>query len=82
MFYIIPEWPSGFPFFLQFMSEFCNKEFMIWATVRPGTDYLPSYGKPVKHVMFAGKEEIWVAVHLGPMEEVGEKGVSMPEMIH
>jgi len=55
---------------------------MIWATVRPETDYLPSYGKPVKHVMFAGKEEIWVAVHLGPMEEVGEKGVSIPEMIH
>ena len=27
------EWPSGFPYFLQFKSEFCNKEFMIWATV-------------------------------------------------
>ena len=24
---------SGFPYFLQFKSEFCNKEFMIWATV-------------------------------------------------
>ena len=24
---------SGFPYFLQFMSEFGNKEFMIWATV-------------------------------------------------
>ena len=24
--------------------------------------------------MFVAKEEIWVAVHLGPMEEVGEKG--------
>ena len=23
----------GFPYFLQFKSEFCNKEFMIWATV-------------------------------------------------
>ena len=23
-----------FPYFLQFKSEFCNKEFMIWATVR------------------------------------------------
>ena len=23
--------------------------------------------------MFAAKEEIWVAVHLVPMEEVGEK---------
>ena len=32
--------------------------------------------------MFVAKEEIWVAVHLGPMEEVGEKGVGMPEMIH
>ena len=24
---------SGFPYFLQFKSEFCNKEFMIWVTV-------------------------------------------------
>ena len=24
---------SCFPYFLQFKSEFCNKEFMIWATV-------------------------------------------------
>ena len=29
----LPEWPSGFPYFLQFKSEFGNKEFMIWATV-------------------------------------------------
>ena len=28
-----PEWSSGFPYFLQFESEFGNKEFMIWATV-------------------------------------------------
>ena len=28
-----PEWHSGFPHFLQFKSEFCNKELMIWATV-------------------------------------------------
>ena len=26
-------WPRGFPYFLQFRSEFCNKEFMSWATV-------------------------------------------------
>ena len=26
-------WSSGFPYFLQFQSEFGNKEFMIWATV-------------------------------------------------
>ena len=25
--------PPGFPYFLQFKSEFCNKVFMIWATV-------------------------------------------------
>jgi len=24
---------SGFPYFILFKSEFCNKEFMIWATV-------------------------------------------------
>jgi len=29
--YVIPEWSSGFPYFLQFKSEFRNKEFMIWA---------------------------------------------------
>ena len=32
---VIPEWSNGFPFFLQFKSEFCKKELMIWATVRP-----------------------------------------------
>ena len=26
-------WFSGFPYFLQFKSEFGNEEFMIWATV-------------------------------------------------
>ena len=30
---IIPEWAGGFPWFLQFMSESCNKELIIWATV-------------------------------------------------
>ena len=30
---VIPEWSSGFPYFLQFQSEFGNNEFMIWATV-------------------------------------------------
>ena len=29
----MPQWPSGFSYFLQFMSEFFNKEFMMWATV-------------------------------------------------
>ena len=29
----LPEWSSGFPYFLQFKSEFGNKEFMVWATV-------------------------------------------------
>ena len=28
-----PEWSSGFPYFLQFKSEFGNKELRIWATV-------------------------------------------------
>ena len=30
---VIPEWSSSFPYFLQFKSEFGNKEFLIWATV-------------------------------------------------
>jgi len=29
----MPEWSSGFPYFLQFKSQFGNKDFMIWATV-------------------------------------------------
>ena len=29
----MPEWSSGFPYFLQFNSELVNKEFMIWATI-------------------------------------------------
>ena len=31
--YVIPEWSSGFPYLLQFKSEFGNKEFMFCATV-------------------------------------------------
>ena len=31
---VIPEWSSGFPHYLQFKSEFLNKEFMIWVTKR------------------------------------------------
>ena len=27
------EWSSAFPYFPQFKSEFCSKEFMIWVTV-------------------------------------------------
>ena len=29
---VIPEWPNAFPYFLQFMTEFCSKELMIWVT--------------------------------------------------
>ena len=31
--WVIPEWSSGFPYFIQFKSDFGKKEFMIWATV-------------------------------------------------
>ena len=37
---VIVEWPSGFPYFLQFNSEFCNKEFMIWAIVSSWSCFL------------------------------------------
>ena len=30
---LISECSSGFPYFLQFKSEFCNKKFRIWATL-------------------------------------------------
>ena len=29
----MPEWPNGFPYFLQFKFEFCNNELIIWAIV-------------------------------------------------
>ena len=29
----VPAWPSNFPYFLQLASAFCNKDFMIYATV-------------------------------------------------
>ena len=29
----MPEWCSGFPYFIQFKSGFGNKQFTIWATV-------------------------------------------------
>ena len=31
--FVIPEWPSCFPYYIQFKSELYNKELMIWATV-------------------------------------------------
>ena len=40
---MIPEWSSDFPYFLQFMSEFCNKEFMIWATVSSPSGFCRLY---------------------------------------
>ena len=30
---VIPEWSSGFPYFLQFKPEFSNQELIIWAPV-------------------------------------------------
>ena len=41
---IIPEWPSGFPYFLQFEPEFCNKEMMIWAKVSSSSWFCWLYG--------------------------------------
>ena len=32
--------------------------------------------------MFAGEDEIWVAIHLRSMEEVGEEGIGIPAMIY
>jgi len=32
-FTFIPVWPNGFPYFLQFKTEFWSKELMIWASV-------------------------------------------------
>ena len=42
--YVIPEQSSGFPYFLQFKSEFGNKEFMIWATVSSWSCFCWLYG--------------------------------------
>ena len=47
MIYGIPEWPSGFPYFLQFKSKFGKNEFMIWDTVSPWTCFCWLYrGSP------------------------------------
>ena len=40
----MPEWSSGFPYFLQFKSKFCNKEVMIWATVSSWSCFCWLYG--------------------------------------
>ena len=40
----MPEWSTGFPYFLQFKSEFGNKELMIWATVSSQSCFCWLYG--------------------------------------
>ena len=51
----IPEWSSGFPYFLPFKSEFGNKEFMIWATVSSWSCfcwlYTPSSSLAAKNII-------------------------------
>ena len=50
-----PEWPSGFPYFLKFKSEFCNKELMIWAIISCRSCfywlYRASPSLPAKNIM-------------------------------
>ena len=41
---IIPQWPSGFPYFLQLELEFCKKELMIWAKVSSSSYFCWLYG--------------------------------------
>ena len=41
-----PEWSSGFPYFLQFKSEFCNEKFKIWATVSSQSCFCWLYRAP------------------------------------
>ncbi|KAB0339817.1 hypothetical protein FD754_023631 [Muntiacus muntjak] len=38
--FVIPEWATDLPHFLQFKSEFGNKEFMIRATVSPWSSHV------------------------------------------
>ena len=40
----LTKWSSGFPCFLQLKSEFCNKEFMIWAPVSYWSFFCWLYG--------------------------------------
>ena len=40
----VPEWPSAFPYFLQFKPEFCKKYLMIWATVTSKSCFCWLYG--------------------------------------
>ena len=55
---VISEWSSGFPYFLQFKSEFCNKEFMIWWASR-GRGYTYVYIHfPWVGVQLVGRSDI------------------------
>ena len=40
----VPEWPSAFPYILQFKPEFCKKDLMIWAIVSSRSCFCWLYG--------------------------------------
>ena len=40
----VPEWPSAFPYFLQFKPEFCKKDLMIQATISSRSCFCWLYG--------------------------------------
>ena len=43
---VVPEWPGGFVYFLQFKPEFCSKEFMVWAAVSSWSCFCLIYQVP------------------------------------
>ena len=45
----MPEWCSGFPYFLQFQSEFGNREFMIWAIIRSVAGVTGKFGLGIRN---------------------------------
>ena len=83
---LIPEWPSGFPYFLQFKSEFCNKKLIIWATVssRPCFCWLyrASPSSVAKNIInLISVLTIWWCSYVEPYPVLLEKGVCSEQCV-
>ena len=83
---LIPEWPSGFPYFLQFKSEFCNKKLIIWATVssRPCFCWLyrASPSSVAKNIInLISVLTIWWCSYVEPYSVWLEKGVCSEQCV-
>ena len=83
---VTPEWPSGFPHFLQFKSEFGNKDFLIWATVSSRSCfcwlYRASPSLPAKHrINLISVWTIWWCTCVEPSLVLLEEGLCYDQCI-